>query len=108
MIAAGLVPRRSSARPWRDRAPGNLLLHVGEIRVGGQRRKRRRQLAGRHPRTLASGAASQPPLFSRYHVLVLESENTSQLVFTANDSDVPVSGASTGSPSNTTRLAGRG
>src|SRR5690349_16746454 len=56
---------------------------------------------------LASGAASQPPLLKRYQVLVDASLNTSQLVFTANDSVVLAMGAITGSPSKTTRLAGR-
>jgi hypothetical protein len=39
--------------------------------------------------------------------LLALSTKTSQLVFTAKESDVPAIGASTGSPSNTTRLAGR-
>src|SRR4030095_12817523 len=52
-------------------------------------------------------AASQPPLFSQYHVLPSLSKNTSQLVLTANDSVVPAIGARTGSPSKMSRLAGR-
>src|SRR2546429_551403 len=56
---------------------------------------------------LTSDAASHAPLLSQYHVLVPSSTNTSQFVFTAAESDVPVTGASTGSPSNTSKLAGR-
>src|SRR5512141_991154 len=52
-------------------------------------------------------ADSQPPLFSKYHGRVPGSKNTSQLVLTAKDKGVPPIGASTGSPSKTTRLAGR-
>src|SRR6058998_2404276 len=51
---------------------------------------------------LTAGADSQPPLSSRYQALVPESKNTSQFVLTANDSGVPVTGTSTGSPSKTT------
>ena len=54
-----------------------------------------------------SDATSHPPLFSRYQLLLPASKNTSQLVFTTKDKLVPATGASTGSPSNTTRLAGR-
>ena len=54
-----------------------------------------------------SDAVSHAPLLSQYHVLVPLSTNTSQFVFTATESDVPVTGASTGSPSNTSKLAGR-
>src|SRR5215471_8155109 len=56
---------------------------------------------------LTSCAVSQPPLLSQYQVRASLSKNTSQLVFTANDSGVPATGASTGSPSKTSRLAGR-
>src|SRR5215472_6876355 len=55
----------------------------------------------------ASGAASQPPLLSRNQRLVALSLKTSQLVLTAYESVVPATGVSTGSPSKTTRLAGR-
>src|SRR5262249_3429896 len=55
----------------------------------------------------ASAAASQPPLWSRNQRLVALSLKTSQLVFTTYESVVPAMGASTGSPSKTTRLAGR-
>src|SRR5262245_19771526 len=55
---------------------------------------------------VAAGAVSQATLLSKYQLLVCASENTSQFVFTAKDSEVPAIGARTGSPSNTTRLAG--
>src|SRR5262245_23062323 len=42
-------------------------------------------------------AANHAPLLSQYQVLSVESLNTSQLVFTANERVVPVIGASTGS-----------
>src|SRR5206468_5927231 len=63
-------------------------------------------VAGAH-RPLTSDAVSHAPLLSQCHVLVPLSTNTSQFVFTATESDVPLTGASTGSPSNTSRLAGR-
>src|SRR5258708_7823011 len=56
---------------------------------------------------LKSGEANHAPLLSQYQELLPASLNTSQLVFTANDSVLPAIGASTGSPSNTSRLAGR-
>ena len=62
--------------------------------------------AGTHG-PFASGAASQPPLRSRNQVLLRLSWNTSQFVLTTDDSVVFAIGASTGAPSNTTRLAGR-
>src|SRR3954465_3241962 len=55
---------------------------------------------------VAAGADSQTPLFRRYQV-PSASWNTSQLVLTANFSPLLPAGAMTGSPSNTTRLAGR-
>ncbi len=55
-----------------------------------------------------AGATSHTPLFSRYHrPPPAGSCITSQLVFTANDRPLLPAGARTGSPSNTTRLAGR-
>ena len=62
--------------------------------------------AGAHG-PLKSAALSQLPLFSQYQVLLLSSTNTSQLVFTATLKGVPGTGASTGSPSKTSRLAAR-
>ena len=56
---------------------------------------------------LTSDAVNQESLFSQYQAFVPLSTNTSQFVLTATESDVPLTGASTGSPSNTSRLAGR-
>src|SRR5262252_5143115 len=87
--------------------PGICCFTAAKLRSLGSAAKEDGNLpAGIHG-PLASGAASQPPLLRRYHVFVVESENTSQFVLTAKESGVPVMGASTGSPSNTTRLAGR-
>ena len=107
MIAAGLVDDEDRRRVrWRERRPGICFFRPrrssspGSVANAGGRRRRR-------PRPLGRGAVSQPPLFRGTTALVGVSLNTSQLVLTANESIVPATGASTGSPSNTTRLAGR-
>ena len=56
---------------------------------------------------LKSLAVSHAPLFNQYHCRVARSTNTSQFVFTTTFSVELPAGASTGSPSNTRRLAGR-
>ena len=57
-------------------------------------------------RLAARGAVIQPPLFSS-HQPPSASESTGQFVFTAMESGEPGMRTSTGSPSKTTRLAGR-
>ncbi len=108
MIAAGVVDTKivgaSSAVNVR---PGTCFFTLAKLASSGSDESAGDNFpAGIHGPE-ASGAASQPPLSSRYQVRVPASKNTSQFVFTATVSDVPVTGAITGSPPKTTRLAGR-
>src|SRR5262245_59302234 len=108
MIAAGVVDTKIfgvSRNP--NLRPGICFLTSAKFASTGSAEKEDGSGPAAVHGPLTSAAVIQPPLLSRYHCFVVVSVNTSQLVFTANDSVVPETGASTGSPSKTTRLAGR-
>src|SRR4051794_36748182 len=97
MMAAGVVDTKIVGAVAAVYArPGICFFTSAKLRSSGNAANDAGSLpAGIHG-PFASGAASQPPSLTRYHVLVAESLNTSQLVLTANESVVPLIGAVTG------------
>ena len=88
MIAAGVVDTKIvGAVAGVNARPGICFFTSAKFASSGSR-ERRRQLPAGIQGPLASGAASQPPLLKQVPRLRRESENTSQLVFTANESVV--------------------
>ncbi len=104
MISAGLVLTKMAGAGERAARAGMYLRTSAKFASAGMALKAAGSLSIGANGPVAAGAASQLPLFSRYQVL--PSVNTLQLVFTAKESPVLPTGASTGSASNTTRLAG--
>src|SRR6516162_2920477 len=108
MIAAGLVEMKTvGASCAVILRPGICFLTSAKLAFAGNAANDGGSVpAGSHG-PFTSDAASHAPLFSRNQRWVPPSLKTSQLVLTANESVVPAIGVSTGSPSKTTRLAGR-
>src|SRR5262245_3598750 len=107
MMAAGVVDTKIVGASFgvMDR-PGICFFTDAKLASLGSAEKDAGRIRAGAQGPVAAGAISQAPLFSRYQLFVGASTNTSQFVFTANESEVPAIGARSGSPSNTTRLAG--
>src|SRR5262245_25522893 len=107
MMAAGVVDTKIVGASFgvMDR-PGICFFTDAKLASLGSAEKDAGRIRAGTQGPVAAGAISQAPLFSRYQLFVGASTNTSQFVFTANESEVPAIGARSGSPSNTTRLAG--
>src|SRR5690242_8075669 len=109
MISAGLVLTKIVGTASGDKDLPGIALRTS-LKLGSSGRLF--SASGNGPAGLhgpvAFGAASQLPSSRRYHwPSPAGAWNTSQFVLTATESVEPLTGTNTGSPSNTTRLAGR-
>src|SRR5262245_1262548 len=107
MMAAGVVDSKIVGTSFgvMDR-PGICFFTAAKLASAGKAENEAGSFPAGTQGPVATGAISQAPLSRRYQLLEGASKNTSQFVFTANDSEVPAIGARSGSPSNTMRLAG--
>src|SRR5262249_9807266 len=100
MIAAGVVDTKIVGASFGAMArPGICFFTAAKLASAGSAANAGGSFPAGVQGPVAKGAISQAPLLSRYQVLVVASENTSQFVFTAKDSEVPAIGARSGSPS---------
>src|SRR5262245_62269414 len=105
MITAGVVDTKIVGASLGVKArPGTCFFTAEKLASSGSAKNAAGSFPAASHGPVAAGAISHPPLLSRYQVFVGVSKNTSQFVFTANDSEVPAIRVRSGSPSKTIRL----